>query len=96
MKIIIFKFLVFKCFLFILGILVLAHRKNLVQATVHCTTIHDIQCTYIPQGFVNRRHFVYMSNVDPWIQGISVKPVLHENEPDKTALPFNPEIPYRV
>ena len=41
MKIFIFEFLVlikyFLFFIFILGILVQAHQKNLVQAIVHCT-----------------------------------------------------------
>ena len=48
MKIIIFEFLVLiKYFLFIisiLGILVQAHRKNLVQANVQCT-MYNVQCT---------------------------------------------------
>ena len=59
MKIIIFEFLgLIKYFLFIisiLGILVQAHRKNLVQAIVHCTTMYiyysvhcsALQCMYI-------------------------------------------------
>ena len=47
MKIIIFEFLaLIKYFLFIisiLGILVQAHRKNLVQATVQCT-VYTVHC----------------------------------------------------
>ena len=59
MKIIIFEFFVLiKYFLFIisiLGILVLAHQKNLVQANVHVCNVNHLSFScqhYITQGWI--------------------------------------------